>query len=93
MDTCHQPFATDTSADTERQSSRSLMGSLSYCRDSDTWEEDVSLQANLDAATRECADSHPDTPEAGAAKGKSLTELLYGLESLRKRGSENETDV
>ena len=93
MDTCHQPFATDASAGTERQSPRSLVGSLSYCTDSDTWKEDKSLQANLVAASRECADSHPDAPQAGAAKGKSLTELLYGLESLRKRGSDNETDV
>ena len=69
------------------------MGSLSYSTDSDTWKEDKSLQANLVAAARECADSRLYVPQAGAAKGKSLTELLYGLESLRKRGSDNETDV
>ncbi|KAF6240269.1 hypothetical protein HO173_001880 [Letharia columbiana] len=93
MDTCHQAFSTDASADTGKQGPRSLVGSLIYDLDSKTWEENQALQANLVAATRECADSQLHVPQAGAAKGKSLRELLYGLESLRKRGSENETDV
>lgn len=93
MDTLHQSFSTDASADTGEQRSRSLVGSLTYRMDTETWEENQTLQANLVAATRECADSHASIPQAGTAKGKPLTELLYGLESLRKRGSEKETDV
>ena len=93
MDNAHQAFSTDLSADNGGQSPRNLLGSLSYCTDAKTWKENQVLQANLIAATRECADNHLHVPQAGAAKGKSLVELLYGLESLRKRGSENETDV
>lgn len=93
MDTSHQAFTTDALADSGKQSSRSLMGSLSYCADSDTWNENQALQANLVAATKECADSHKHARHAGTAKGKSPTELLYGLESLRKRGSENEANL
>ena len=69
------------------------MGSLSYCTESKTWKENQDLQANLVAATRECADSHLHVSQAGVAHGKPLTDLLYGLESLRKRGSDNETEV
>ena len=93
MDTSHQAFSTDALADTETQSSRSLMGSLSYDTDSKAWRENQTLQANLVAAMKECADSQLHIPQPGAAREKSLTELLYGLESLRKRGSEIEIDV
>lgn len=93
MDTSHQAFSTKASVETVKQSSRGLVGSLRYCTDSKTWKENEALQANVIAATRECADSHLYVPQAGAAEGKSLTELFYGLESLRKRGSEIETDI
>lgn len=93
MDTYHLAFSTDAPADTGKQISRSLVGSLSYCTDSQTWKENRALQAKLVAATRDWADSHLHVPQAVATKGKLLTELLYGLESLRKRGSENEIDV
>ena len=93
MDTSRQAFSTDALADTGKQSSRSLVGSLSFCSDSQTWRDNKSLQENLVAATRKCADSHLHIPQVGAAEGESFKELLYGLESLRKRGSENETNL
>ena len=93
MDTSHQAFSIDVLANPETQSSRSLMGSLSYDMDSKAWRQNQTLQANLVAATKECADSQLHLPQPGAAREKSLTELLYGLESLRKRGSEIEIDV
>ena len=94
MDICHEAFSTDATTDNEPSDPRSLMGSLSYCRDSKTWKANDSLQAKLVGATRECADSNLNAPQVTAAKGKSFTELFYGLESLRKRGSENsEIDV
>ena len=93
MDTFHQAFSTDAPADTGKQSSQSLVGSLRCCTDSKTWEENQVLQAGLVAAMRECADSHLHVGQAAVANKKQLTELLYGLESLRKRGLENEADV
>ena len=37
----------------------------------------------------ECIDSQSDIPQDGTAKGKSMKELLYNLESLRKRDPED----
>lgn len=93
MDSSHQAFSTDVLVDAENMNSRSLVGSLSYCTDSVTWKVNESLQANLAAAMRDCVDSNLNVLQAGAGKGRSLTELLYGLGSLRKRGSENELEV
>ena len=94
MDTSHQASSTDVPADFCTSSSQRLMGSLSYCTDSKSWKVNEFLQANLDRAIRECADASPDISQTRAAKEKPITELLYGLESLRKRGSDNnETDV
>lgn len=80
--------------DSGTSGSQRLMGSLSYCKDSNDWKVNGSLQANLERAMRECADANPNVSQTKAAKDKPITELLYGLESLRKRGSDNnETDV
>ena len=77
----------------EEESSRSLVGSLKYCMQSKTWKENEDLQENIVTATRECACGHVNGSQPGADEGKPLTELLYSLESLRKRNSENETDT
>ena len=93
MDPFHQAFSTVVKADTGKQSSRSLVGSLNYCTESKIWKENETLQANLVAATRECSCSHVNISQAGADEGKPHTELLYSLEGLRKRTSEIETDI
>ena len=70
------------------------MGSLSYCTDSKNWKVNESLQANLEQAIRECADANLNVSQTREAKEKPITELFYGLESLRKRGPDNnETDM
>ena len=62
--------------------------------DSKIWKVNGSLQANLERAMKECADANLNVSQTRAAKEKPITELIYSLESLRKRGSENnETDV
>ena len=93
MDNSHQNSSTSAAADNVKSNTRSLMGSVSYCIDSGTWKANEPLQADLAIAMRACADSTPHVTQARVAKGKSLTELLYGMESLRKRETENETDV
>ena len=93
MDTLHQAFTTDSLVDSEKSSSRSLVGSLTYDTDTETWEENQALQKPLGVAMRQCADKDLSLPQAETGKGKSLTELLYGSESLRKRGSENENEM
>lgn len=89
MDTSHQAFSTDALVDTEQSNSRSLVGSVSYCPDSKTWKVNGSLQERLVEAMRGCAQGNLHAPHNKAAKEKPLTELLYGLESLRKRGADN----
>ncbi len=93
MDNSHQAFSTSAAVDSVKSNIRSLVGSVSYYIDSGTWKANEPLQTNLAIAMRECADSNRHGPQARVAQGKSLTELLYGLESLRKRGSENEADL
>ena len=93
MDPFHQAFSTVVTADTGKQTPRSLVGSLNYCMESKIWKENESLQANLVAATRQCSYSHVDVSQTGADEGKPLTELLYSLEGLRKRTSEIEIDI
>ena len=94
MDSSHQASPTDVPADSGTSISQRLVGSLNYCNNSKQWKVNESLQANLERAMRECADANPNVSQTGAAKEKPITELLYGLESLRKRGSDNnETDV
>ena len=62
--------------------------------DSKIWKVDKSLQANLERAMKECADANLNVSQTRAAKEKPITESIYSLESLRKRGSDNnETDV
>ena len=92
MDTSRQAFSTEASPDTAESNSRSLVGSLSYCTGGTTWEMNEALQADLVATMRECANSNLHVPQTTEAKGKSSTEVLYGLESLRKRGAENEAE-
>lgn len=89
MDTSHQVFSTDALVDTEKSNSRSLVGSLSYCQDSKTWSVNGFLQEKLVESMRECAQSNLHAPQIRAVKEKPLTELLYSLESLRKRGADN----
>lgn len=89
MDTSHQAFSRDALVDSEKSNSRSSVGSLSYCQDSKTWKVKGSLQEKLVEAMRECAQSNLHVPPIRAAQEKPLTELLYGLESLRKRGAGN----
>ena len=94
MDTSHQASSTDVSADSGISSSQCLMGSLSYCTDSENWKVNESLQANLERAIKECANANLNVSQTREAKEKPITELLYGLESLRKRGPDNdETDM
>ena len=94
MDTSHQASPTGVPADSGTSSSQRLMGSLSYCNNSKKWKVNESLQANLERAMKECAYANPNVSQTEGPKEKPITELLYGLESLRKRGSDNnETDV
>ena len=83
MDNVHKPFSNTEDSDS---ASRSLVEAIHFLRTPQRWEEDLNLDDALLPALEACAKTRPLMPQKNAAKGKSLKELLYGLESLRKRG-------
>ena len=99
MDTIHSPFSTtmapgNTEAGEQGRSRshnnnenlRPSISALHYDSKSASWREySESLPALLLQNVESCARSRPFVTQTTTAKGKSLRELLYGLESLRKR--------
>ena len=91
MDNIHRPFSKmEEDSDTV---ATSLVQAIHYLRDSQRWEEDLSLDDALLPALEAFAKSRPLPPQKTAAKGKSLKELLYGLENLRKQGIGTDADT
>lgn len=88
-DNMHLPFSTtdDESAGT----SISLVEAIHFLQGHQRWEEDLNLDDSLLPALETYAKARPCLPQKNVAKGKTLKELLYSLETLRKR--EVTTDV
>ena len=63
-----------------------------FASNSQLIEKDSSLHMDLLPAIETCAKGQLFVEQKNAAKGKSLKELLYGLESLRKRASDDAND-
>ena len=88
MDNVHQPF---TTTDARRDAtSSSFAEAIHFLRGPQRWEEDLNLDDSLLPALEMCAKNRPILPQTKVGKGKSLRELLYSLESLRKRDMEND---
>lgn len=85
MDTIHKPFSTSMMEDGEA-GLRPSVGAFSFVPSSGSWQQASDLADTLLQNMEDCARSRPFFGQANAAKGKSLRELLYGLENLRKRG-------
>ena len=49
-------------------------------------------EARMLSTMNKCAEDHPFVWQTNAAKGKSMTEMLYSLESLRKRRDGHDDD-
>ena len=92
MDTVHIPFSTSIMRN-DGQPLRPSVQSLHFSPEMDSWEAEEGKMAKLWTTMEECAYSRPFIARANAAKGKSLRELLYGLESLRKRSRGAEIDL
>ena len=84
IDNIHRPFSTNE--DDGNAIPASLVEAIHFLRGSQRWEEDLNLDDTLLPALEVFAKRRPILPQKNAAKGKSLKELLYSLESLRKRG-------
>ncbi len=83
MDNTHNRFS--TLADSCDPTSIPLINAIHFSRSAQHWEKDSHLHEGLLPALEETAKTWLVVPQTNAVKGKSLKELLYGLESLRKR--------
>jgi len=88
MDAVHKPFSTTIVACAEEQESRPSVGAVQATKLG--WERDTEATRGLVVVMQECLGNQPDILEDGKMKGGSMRELLYNLEGLRKRGSEDE---
>lgn len=84
MDNIHPPFS--TTDDKRDATSTCLVKAIHFLQGPQRWEDDLALGVDLLPALEMYAKSRPMVPQKNVAKGKSLKELLYGLETLRKRG-------
>ena len=85
MDCIHTPFSTVVINDSDAQEAAPVIGGISF---SPRAPIDEDLIAIMDV----CAKTSTITTPESAAKGKTLRDLLYGLESLRKRGADGDTE-
>ncbi len=88
MDAMHQPFSTTTLANAEEQESRPSVGAVQANKLG--WEKESEATRGLVASMRKQLDNQPNALQDGKTKGGSVRELLYNLESLRKRSSEDD---
>lgn len=89
MDMIHCRFSTSVTASEEEQHSRLAVGAIRLTADDSWFEKDLDLHEELVPTMEQSARSRLLTEQKNTAKGKSLRELLYGLEGLRKRGGED----
>lgn len=91
MDTVHEAFSTSTVANDQAQKERSIIGVTKITQN--TMSEmclQQSQHLQLVTAMEQCIQRQSVIHENSTAKGKSMRDLLYGLESLRKRGGEEQ---
>ncbi|KAL9634608.1 MAG: hypothetical protein Q9164_003992 [Protoblastenia rupestris] len=93
LDTIHEPFSTTVIVKNLIESTNPCVVAKHFRLESKSFEPDVNLHKQLVPAIESCAKGHPYAEQKNVAKGRSLKELLYGLESLRKRASDDAHDV
>lgn len=86
MDTVHAPSSTTTIDINHGQNARPPVGLLKSINLD--WEKDSGSYKHLIESMQTCLGTLSDLQPKGTAKGRSLRDLLYNLESLRKRGSD-----
>lgn len=88
MDAVHQPFSTTVVASAAQQKSRPSVGAMHATELG--LEKDCESIRSLVAMMQSCLDNQPCVSEDGESKGTSMRELIYSLENLRKRVSEDD---
>lgn len=87
MDPLHQPFSTTIVGNDQMSNPELTVGALNLKHEG--WRKDTGPSEKLVSALENCLENQPDVLQNGTAKGSSMRELLYSLENLRKRGSED----
>ena len=91
MDTVHRPFSTTAVTSERDQQTRPSVGTISFSSIHGS-HEDTRRFAKLISSMENRAKDQPFVSQEAPGKGRSLREMLYGLESLRKRGEEGNDD-
>ena len=91
VDTVHEPFSTTMVTNDQAQKERSTIGLMKITQNANV---EMCMQQHqhpqLITAMEQCIQRQSFIYENSMAKGKSMRDLLYGLESLRKRGGEEQ---
>ena len=91
MDTVHEAFSTTRVANDQAQKERFSIGVMKITQNA---RSELCMQQHqhpqLVTAMEQCIQRQAIIHENSTAKGKSMRDLLYGLESLRKRGGEEQ---
>lgn len=87
MDVNHMPSSTTDVQNSPGHRKRPTMGLLNLT--SLGWDKDDECNKNLIKSMEGCLNSQRDPRQHGIGHEGSVRELLYSLESLRKRGSED----
>ena len=86
MDAVHQSFSTATAGISQRENPRPWVGVLNWTNSG--WKKNAGPNGELLANMQVCLEDQPRNLDFGTAKRRSMRELLYNLESLRKKDSE-----
>lgn len=93
MDTIHRPMSTTVVACDQDQTVRPVMGVLRFNSDISSYEKVVKPTGSFVAAIQDIINNHTSGSQEAKVEGRSTRDLLYGLESLRKRGTEGYNDI
>ena len=92
MDCVHEPFSTTILVPEAGRTVQPCIDALQYENQNLRPIQSAQLHGNLIPVMEACAKSQALVEQKNAAKGKSLRELFYGLENLRKRGVDDIDD-
>ena len=86
MDPIRLPFSASDGEIPEKQISRPTISVLQITQNG--WSLNDSSGNDIATSMQEALKNQKSSPDQTAAKGQSYREILYSLENLRKRGSE-----
>jgi hypothetical protein len=93
MDTIHKPMSTTVVACDQDQTVRPVIGVLRFNSDISSYEKILKPTGSFVAAMYDVINDQTSGSQEAKVEGKSIRDLLYGLESLRKRGTEEYNDI